>query len=533
MEARFRTKTDEIIWGQMSASVVEVDGTPCVLSITRDITQARTAEEEIRNLAFYDPLTALPNRRLLLERLRQRAVADDSNEGSQALLFIDLDNFKILNDTLGHRTGDLLLREVAQRIVASVRETDTVGRLGGDEFLVILEGLSAASAEAAIQAEAAGQKILASLGQPCLIGSRERLSSASIGIALFGNQKSTTDEILQQADIALHQAKAAGRNTIRFFSPALLSAVNARAEMENDLRQAIKADQFILHYQPLVVRGRLTGAEALIRWRHPSRGIVQPNDFITLAEETGLILPLGEWMLKSACARIASWASREQTAHLSVAVNISAMQFRQPDFVKQVLTTLERSGANPKNLNMELTESMLVENIEEIIARMTELKSHGLSFSLDDFGTGYSSLAYLKRLPLDSLKIDRAFVRDILVDATSGAIAQTVISLGRAMGLSVVAEGVETEEQRSFLAALGCNAFQGYLFSRPLPPEEFEVFLQNFVESYAPLLGSWESYARKIGAGEPLLSKWAKSLTPQNENPTGKIAMELPGWRKK
>jgi diguanylate cyclase (GGDEF)-like protein/PAS domain S-box-containing protein len=487
LEARFRKKSGEILWVQMSASILEVDGTPCVLSITRDITQARTAEEDIRRLAFYDPLTALPNRRLLLERLRQRAAASAPGEGSQALLFVDLDNFKMLNDTLGHRTGDLLLCKVARRLVACVRETDTVGRLGGDEFLVMLEGLSEAAPEAAAQAEATGRKILASLNQPCQLGSHECLSSASIGIALFGDRKSSTDEILQQADIALHQAKAAGRNAMRFFSPALQSAVHARADMENDLRQAIKTNQFLLYYQPQVERGRLTGAEALIRWRHPSHGIVTPNEFIALAEETGLILPLGDWLLATACAQIASWARQEQTAHLSVAINISAVQFRQPDFVEQVLAALERSGANPRSLKLELTESMLVENIEEVIAKMTELKLHGLSFSLDDFGTGYSSLTYLKRLPLDCLKIDRAFVRDILVDATSGAIAQTIISLGRAMGLSVVAEGVETEEQRGFLAALGCHAFQGYLFSLPLPLEEFEVFVQDFGAGVVPL----------------------------------------------
>jgi diguanylate cyclase (GGDEF)-like protein/PAS domain S-box-containing protein len=533
LEARFRKKNGEILWGQMSASIVEVDGTPCVLSITRDITQTRLAEEEIRNLAFYDPLTALPNRRLLLERLRQRAAACAPCEGSQALLFIDLDNFKMLNDTLGHRTGDLLLREVGRRIVACVREAGTVGRLGGDEFLVMLEGLSEAAPEAAIQAEATGEKILASLGQPYLLNSHECLSSASIGIALFGDRISSTDEIFQQADIALHQAKAAGRNTMRFFSPTMLSAVNARAEMEDDLRQAIKTNQFMLYYQPQVERSHLMGAEALIRWRHPSRGIVQPNEFIALAEETGLILPLGDWVLETACAQIASWAGRKQTADFAIAVNISTLQFRQPEFVEQVLAALERAGANPKNLKLELTESMLANNIEDIIAKMTELKSHGLRFSLDDFGTGYSSLAYLKRLPLDELKIDRAFGRDLLVDATSGAIAQTIISLGRAMGLSLVAEGVETEEQRGFLDALGCYAFQGYLLSRPLPLEEFEAFLLNFAESSVPLLGSWESYAREIGTGEPILSKWATSFAFQNENPRGKIALELPGWRKK
>jgi EAL domain-containing protein (putative c-di-GMP-specific phosphodiesterase class I) len=331
-----------------------------------------------------------------------------------------------------------------------------------------------------------GEKILAAIEQPCMIEDHECLSTASIGIAVFGDRQDNTDNILQQAEIALYQAKAVGRNTMRFFSPALQAAVNARATLEEDLRQGIKAKQFLLYYQPLVERGRLTGAEALIRWKHPRRGLVQPNDFIPLAEESRLILPLGDWVLEAACAQIALWASRKETAHLTIAVNISALQFRQPAFVEQVLETLSRTGANPGSLRFELTESMLVENIEDIIAKMTRLKEHGLRFSLDDFGTGYSSLTYLKRLPLDRLKIDRSFVRDMMVDATSGAIAQTILSLGRALGISVIAEGVETEEQRGYLVGLGCHSFQGFLFSRPLPLDKFEAFLKGFAESGGP-----------------------------------------------
>ena len=533
LEARLRKKNGEILWGQISASMFELDGVPCILSITRDISDAKLAEEEIRNLAFYDPLTALPNRRLLLERLRQALVASVRSGRSRALLSIDLDNFKTLNDTLGHQTGDLVLQEAARRIAACVRAADTVGRLSGDEFVVMLEDLSKVPEEAAAQAKAVGEKILASIHNPYLIEGRECRSTCSIGITIFGGRRNSTDEILQQADIALHQAKAAGRDTIRFFSRALQAAVNARAAMEEDLRQAIKTNQFLLYYQPQVEWGRLTGAEALIRWRHPARGIMSSDEFIPLAEESRLILPMGDWVMETACAQIASWAGRKQTAHFTVAVNISTLQFRQPEFVEQVLAALDRTGANPENLKLELTESMLANNIEDIIAKMTELKSHGLRFSLDDFGTGYSSLAYLKRFPLDELKIDRAFVRDILEDSTSGAIAQTIISLGRAMGLSVIAEGVETEEQQGFLAALGCHAFQGYLLSRPLPLKEFDAFLQNFAESCAPLRGAWESYAREIGTGEPILSRWAMSLTSQNENPRGKISLELPGWREK
>jgi diguanylate cyclase (GGDEF)-like protein/PAS domain S-box-containing protein len=474
LEIQFISKNGETVWGLMSASIIEIDEVPCVLSITRDITNAKAAEDEIRNLAFYDPLTGLSNRRLLLERLRQDLASTNRSVRLRALLFVDLDNFKTLNDTLGHQTGDLLLQETARRLTACVRNDDMVGRLGGDEFVVMLEDLSEFPEEAAAQAKAIGEKILDTVAQPYLLDGRECRSSASVGIAIFGDRQETINEVLQQADIAMYQAKAAGRNTMRFFAPALQAAVIARAAMEDDLRQALQTDQFLLYYQPQLDRNRLIGAEALIRWNHPSRNILPPGEFISLAEETGLILPLGQWVLEAACLQIAAWGARRQTARLSVAVNISARQFRQQDFVAQVLATLENTGADPRNLRLELTESMLVENIEEVIDKMKELKSHGLKFSLDDFGTGYSSLAYLKKMPLDQLKIDRSFIRDILTDESSAAIAQTIISLSRAMGLPVIAEGVETEKQREFLLRIGCHAFQGYLFSRPLPIHEFE-----------------------------------------------------------
>jgi diguanylate cyclase (GGDEF)-like protein len=466
----------------MTASHMNVDGVPCILSITRDLSAAKAAEKTIRSLAFYDPLTGLPNRRMLMERLHHPLDAGAGNGRTQALLLIDLDHFKTLNDTLGHQTGDILLQEVARRIVACAHEADTVCRLGGDEFVVLLEDLSKTAEEAAAQAQTAGEKILAVIDQPLLIGDHECHSTASIGITVFADKKDSTDELLQQAEIALYQAKAAGRDSMRFFSPALQAAVNARAAMEEDLHQGIKEKRLLLYYQPQVERSRLTGVEALVRWEHPRHGIVEPKEFIPLAEESRLILPLGDWVLEAACEQIALWAGRMETAHLSVAVNISALQFRQPSFVEQVLATLSRTGANPGNLRLELTESMLVNNLEDIIAKMTELKSHGVRFSLDDFGTGYSSLTYLKRLPLNRLKIDRSFVRDMMVDATSGAIAQTILSLGRAMGISVIAEGVETEEQRGYLAGLGCHSFQGFLFSHPLPLEKFEAFLQGFAE---------------------------------------------------
>jgi diguanylate cyclase (GGDEF)-like protein/PAS domain S-box-containing protein len=487
MEIQFKKKNGELFWGEMTASHMDVDGVPCILSFTRDISAAKQAEKTIRSLAFYDPLTGLPNRRHLMERLSQPVVAGAIKGHSQALLLIDLDHFKTLNDTLGHQAGDILLQEVARRVLACAHEADTVCRMGGDEFVVVLEDLGKTDEEVAAHAKTVGEIILSAINCPCLLGDHEFHSTASIGITVFADQQDSTDEILQRAEIALYQAKAAGRNTLRFFSPALQSAVNARATMEEDLRLGIKEKQFLLYYQPQVERGRLTGAEALIRWEHPRHGMVMPNDFIPLAEESRLILPLGDWVLEAACAQIALWAGRKDTAHLSVAVNISALQFRQPEFVDHVLATLSRTGANVGNLRLELTESMLVENLEDIIAKMIELKSHGVRFSLDDFGTGYSSLTYLKRLPLDRLKIDRSFVHDMMVDATSGAIAQTILSLGRAMGISVIAEGVETEEQRGYLAALGCHSFQGYLFSRPLPLDKFEAFLQGFAESGGPL----------------------------------------------
>jgi diguanylate cyclase (GGDEF)-like protein/PAS domain S-box-containing protein len=476
----YKRKNGEVFWMQLSASLVELDGVPCILSVTRDTTEIREAEERIKDLSFHDSLTGLPNRRLLLDRLQQAMAANAVSNCQQALLYIDLDNFKTVNDTLGHRTGDLLLQQVARRIAGCIHETDTVARLGADEFAVVLEDLDEVSENAAAQARRIAERILAVISHPYLLDGRECHAGASIGISLFGDHQQTAEAVLQQADIALHQAKAAGRNTVRFFSPALQKAVNARATLEVELHEAIKADQFLLYYQPQVEQGRVTGVEALIRWKHPARGIVLPGEFISLAEESKMMLPIGDWSLTAACAQIAAWADREETAHLMIAANISVLQFRQPDFVEQVLSALDRTGANPKNLKLELTESMLAENLEDVIEKMTELKSQGLSFSLDDFGTGYSSLAYLKRLPLDQLKIDRAFVRDMLVDATSGAIARAILSLGMAMGLSVMAEGVETEEQRGFLTGLGCHSFQGYLISYPLPLEEFETFLAQY-----------------------------------------------------
>jgi diguanylate cyclase (GGDEF)-like protein/PAS domain S-box-containing protein len=473
VEVRLRRRNGEIFWGQLSAAYSDFDGEPCVISYIRDVSAAKADEEKIRSLAFYDTLTGLPNRRLLWERLRQALISSIRSGSKHALLFVDLDGFKSLNDTLGHHIGDLLLQETAKRISGCVREVDTVARLGGDEFVIILEDLSQIPEIAAAQARTVGGKILSAIDQPFLLEGRECHTTSSMGITVFGNQSESTNEVLQQADIAMYQAKAAGRNAMFFFAPALQASVNARVALEKDLRQAIHENQFSLYYQPQLDRGMMTGAEALLRWRHPLRGIVTPQDFVPLAEETGLIFPLGNWVLETACMQIAAWAHRPEGQHLSVAVNVSAREFRQPKFVDQVLSALDRAGANPGNLKIELSESMFGENVEEVIAKMSKLKSHGIRFSLEDFGTGFASMTYLKRLPLDQIKIDRNFVNDILNDPMSGAVAQAIISFARAMGLSVIAEGVETEEQRAFLAKLGCHSFQGYLFSHPLPLGEF------------------------------------------------------------
>jgi diguanylate cyclase (GGDEF)-like protein/PAS domain S-box-containing protein len=476
----FKRKNKEVFWVQLSTSVIELDGVQCILSVLRDTSEMRAAEERIKDLAFYDPLTHLPNRRLLSDSIHEALAASSHGEGQCALLFVDLDNFKTLNDALGHQAGDLLLQEVSLRLSGCVRQTDTVARLGGDEFAVLLEHLSQSTDEAALEAGQVGEKILVAVGLPYVVEGHGCHCASSIGIAIFGDELESANDVLNRAEIAMFDAKDAGRNTLRFFAPARQAAVTARATREEDLRQAVKGNQFVLYYQPQVDRGKMEGVEALIRWNHPKHGILLPEEFIHLAEETRLILPIGLWVLETACKQVVAWAARKETRHMTIAVNISALQLHQPDFVDQVMGTLAGTGANPNNLRLELTESMFLDRTEETIAKMTALRSHGLRFSLDDFGTGYSSLSYLKRLPLDRMKIDRAFVRDILEDATSGAIAQTVIALSRAMGLSVIAEGVETEEQRDYLIALGCHAFQGFLFSQPLPLEELEQMLPQF-----------------------------------------------------
>jgi predicted signal transduction protein with EAL and GGDEF domain len=348
-----------------------------------------------------------------------------------------------------------------------------VARLGGDEFVVMLEELGTDAEQAGVQAERVGEKILAHLNPPYRIAEQSHHSTPSIGITLFCGHRESLEELLKRADLAMYQAKAAGRNTLCFFDPQMHSVLARRAALEVDLRQGLLAGQFFLQYQSQVDdTGRVTGAEALLRWRHPERGMVSPGEFIPVAESSGLILPLGQWVLEAAARQLDAWACRPATAHLTLAVNISARQFRDPRFVEQVLRIIEQTGANPHRLKLEITESLLLDDIGDAIGKMTALKAYGVGFSLDDFGTGYSSLSYLKKLPLDQLKIDQSFVRDVLTDPNDAAIARTIVALAQTLGLGVIAEGVETQEQRSFLCEHGCHAFQGYLFGRPGAAED-------------------------------------------------------------
>ena len=446
------------------------------VSTFHDITKNKEAEEEIKYLAFNDPLTQLPNRRLLTDRL-QHAFSSCERTGKEgALLFIDLDNFKTLNDTLGHDIGDLLLQQVAQRLKTCVREGDTVARFGGDEFVVILEGLSEHALEAASQTKDVGEKILVTLSHTYQLRKHEYHSTPSIGATLFSGKYDAIDELFKQADIAMYQAKKAGRNNLRFFDPQMQQVINARMLLEKELTQALASQQFELHYQIQVdSANHALGAEALIRWIHPERGMVPPSNFIPLAEECGLILPIGQWVLNTACAQLKKWQLEKLTRALTLSVNVSAKQFRQPNFIAQVKTALQNYAVNPELLKLELTESMLLDDLEDTISTMNTLHEIGVKFSLDDFGTGFSSLLYLKRLPLDQLKIDQSFVRDIASDSSDKAIVRTIIAMAESLNLGIIAEGVESDDQLQILKSKGCKQFQGYLFSKPIPIEDFEL----------------------------------------------------------
>jgi diguanylate cyclase (GGDEF)-like protein/PAS domain S-box-containing protein len=443
-----------------------------------DITANEAAAAEIHRLAYYDPLTRLPNRRMLQDRLAQALVTTTRTLAYGAVLFIDLDNFKVLNDLRGHDTGDLLLMEVAQRLHNQVRESDTIARLGGDEFVVLLEELHVDGVAAAAQTLQIGEKILAALSQPYLFEGYEFYCTASIGVDLFfGTHRA--EELLKHADMALYQAKSAGRNTLRFFDPVMQATISARAALEADLRHALENNQFRLYFQSQVVgEQQIVGAEVLLRWEHPERGLVLPADFISLAEETGLILPVGFWVLDNACAQLKLWAATAATRDLQLAVNVSARQFRQPGFVAQVAEVIDRYSIDAGLLKLELTESMVLENVSDTVLKMNALRAIGVSFSMDDFGTGFSSLAYLTQLPLNQLKIDQSFVHNLGIKASDAIIVQTIIGMAHNLGMEVIAEGVETEAQRVFLDEHGCPSCQGYLFSKPLPVKQFETLLR-------------------------------------------------------
>lgn len=465
-------------WQTISA-VKTPDGETSHYVVTfSEITKNLEAAAVIHRLAYFDALTHLPNRSLLHDRIALALAGSSRSRHYGALLFLDLDNFKSLNDTLGHDVGDQLLRETALRIQAKVRACDTVARLGGDEFVVMLNNLSTVEEEAAVQADRVGRKICEAIAKPFDFGGNEFHCTASLGITLFRAHEESAETLLKHADLAMYKAKHTGRNTLRFFDPAMQTALDQRSALEAELRQAVERGQLRLYYQAQVDEARqVVGAEALLRWEHPERGVLLPADFVPLAEETGLIAPIGRWVLETACAQIKAWSAAPATRALWIAVNVSPRQFRQPEFIAQTKAALERTGADPAHLKIELSESLLIADAATSIARMEALKTLGIGLSIDDFGTGDSSLAALRRLPLEQLKVARSFVHDVATDPGDAAIVQAIINMGRILGLTVIAEGVETEAQLSKLSGFGCVSYQGYLFARPMPLAEFERIL--------------------------------------------------------
>lgn len=465
---------------ELAITTVDWTGSRMMVGFIRDITDRKKFELEINDLAFYDPLTKLPNRRLLRERLQSILSMERLLKSFSAILFIDLDNFKVLNDTRGHDVGDLLLIEVSARLKSCVRAEDTVARLGGDEFVVILEQLSDDIEQANMQAELVGEKIRKELGRFYLIKDFDHYSTPSIGINMFHGEEMSVDELLKRADTAMYQAKQAGRNAVRFFDPAMQSALEARAKLEDDLRFALESEQLKLLLQMQVNdANQIVGVEALIRWEHPEQGLIYPSQFVPFAEESLLILPIGQWVLETACAQLMEWQTNPLTLDLNIAINVSARQFRQADFVEQIRSTLARFDIPPSKLKLELTESLVFDNITDSIKKMRELRAIGIQFAMDDFGTGYASLIYLKSLPLSQIKIDRSFVRDIAIDRDDEIIVQTIISMAHNLGLEVIAEGVETIAQLEFLRKSGCKAFQGHLFGKAISPKEFNQLISQ------------------------------------------------------
>ena len=452
----------------------------------RDISARKAAEARIHHLAFFDALTELPNRQLLLERLERALLEGEMTHQFGALMFIDLDDFKILNDTLGHLKGDLLLQKVALLLRSCVRQHDTVARLGGDEFVVLLENLGLQPEAAFSKAQSVANDVLIVLREPYDLAGFEHHSTCSIGVTSFGGLACSVSDLLKQADLAMYQSKSLGRDTVCFFDPTMQAIASANAALTVDLRTALQQQQFVVFYQPQFDRSRrMVCVEALLRWSHPQRGIVNPSEFIPAAEETGLILPLGQWVLKQACQQLAAWALRPETAHLSIAVNVSVRQFRHPDFVDTVVAAIQNSGCLADCLKIELTESLLAESMDSAIAKMNTLNALGVTLALDDFGMGYSSLSYLHRLPLTQLKIDKSFVADMCSNPNAAAISHAIIVMAQSLGLAVMAEGVETEAQWRFLADQGCGYFQGFLLCPPLPLEELESFMHSHLATVA------------------------------------------------
>jgi diguanylate cyclase (GGDEF)-like protein/PAS domain S-box-containing protein len=458
----------------------EKNGQDYLAGTTQDITEQKVAEHRISQLAYLDQLTGLPNRKFVLDRIDRLVAMHHRTPQDGAVLFIDLDNFKALNDTHGHDKGDMLLKQVAQRLQTCVRHYDCVGRFGGDEFVVLLEHIGTGSIDEATHACQVAQKILSVLNEPYLLETLHHRITPSIGIAIFDSEMVSTSDLLRRADMAMYKAKAEGRNAVRFFSAGMQDAVNARSQLEADLRQGLAAREFYLAYQPQVDhKGQIVGVEALLRWQHPRRGLVMPAQFIALAEELGLIAEIGKWLLEQACQQLVQWTNDPPTQHLTLAVNVSVRQFRHPAFIDHTTETLTRTGAAPGKLKIEITESMLISDIEETRRKMMALKAIGVRFALDDFGTGFSSLAYLQELPLDELKIDQSFIRNITTDKNNAAITRSIIALAHNLGLSVIAEGVETEDQRQFLAEEGCSTFQGYLYHKPLAAQTIKSFMRD------------------------------------------------------
>ncbi|WP_434931888.1 EAL domain-containing protein [Shewanella sp. HL-SH5] len=478
LEKRFISRTGKVISTMLVVRCVrKTNGNvDYVMAMVQDISKQKEDAIQIERLAYFDPLTKLPNRRLLDDRLKQALILSERSNHYGALLFLDLDNFKTLNDTLGHDIGDMLLQQVANRLITIMRKGDTVSRFGGDEFVILLESLHINAVMAATEVKAIAANILNSINQSYNIAGHSYSTSTSIGAALFLGHKTTSDELLKQADISMYQAKKSGRNAFCFFDPQMESILINRVELERDLLFALEHNQFQLYYQVQVDSSNTPiGVEALIRWINPKRGIVSPLDFIPLAEDTGIILNIGQWVLESACIQLKAWQENNSTAGLSLSINVSARQFHQADFVEIIKNSIDKYSINPSLLKIELTESILLNNIETIIHKMNTLATMGIQFSLDDFGTGYSSLQYLKTLPLHQLKIDQSFVRDLGVDTNDKTIVKTIISMAHSLGLNVIAEGVETVPQQQYLVSQGCTHFQGYLFSRPVPITQFDI----------------------------------------------------------